>query len=732
MTVLPLFFGFLFGAVIGTIATASRGEDLHEEAATWFRELRIRRKRKRKRRLKRNESLELRKQAPAALENVTKLVRQQRAQHKGFRWPWPGLRQKLRRLMASAGRLPLATLAMKKVHVLAIFILIWIIGLIYLVWWPAWEDRPYVRYILGTLVGAAAAPWIWLHFSRNLQAAGSADEGLFERYRFMTYVLGAALLVAVIEPYLGKLLPRANKIEGFGVALNLALPRNDRGGAIPETGQPISTFGKTVGRLANATTLAHRVTAGRREAAALGGDRKKLKDVKQELDGFENLSVRDRDRVYIAYFHRQQKAQADQPSSDASFSNLQEYVEGTPAAFAQSPDDRFLASLADVSECISLYAENIRDFRLFLVKSEPFLKSLLVNFASQWREKDATGSDSTLVPNVAGQPNKSGGATSTSVARTEIELKDQIGQLGDEIWKALLASGSVTEKHPCGTTAFADKKVPVEAIGTTPYPAYLIAHYLAAIDSVESGVLVLRDWLLRQKKQIETEKLFHGPEQDWYSIRAMLASSQIPYRFGSGLPTHRALVLFQKATTDRFGKLLGVHDAGSWKALCRRLNRSGLHARIGRYLAWTYADERNYLFELLQPEDFGTPKDPGLAITKVSPSTYLDEAEAILESSNCFDGVPRFTNDYSSLIGLFSLNAAQLRIAKRISTEGEERAVLTRKIRSDLDRARQLQPDNPTPTIEILDLQRQGSEFDVHVGRLARLRATLDNEAERD
>ena len=141
----------------------------------------------------------------------------------------------------------------------------------------------------------------------------------------------------------------------------------------------------------------------------------------------------------------------------------------------------------------------------------------------------------------------------------------------------------------------------MDGIGKTPYPAYQIAHYLAAIDSVESGVLVLKDWLSHQSSQIRTGIFQNDPEQGWYAVRAMLTSSQLPDRFGSVAPTHRSLVKFQQETTTRIAALLQVGDGRSWRSFCKRLEDPGLHAQIGRYLAMTYADERNYLFELLRP-----------------------------------------------------------------------------------------------------------------------------------
>ena len=281
-----------------------------------------------------------------------------------------------------------------------------------------------------------------------------------------------------------------------------------------------------------------------------------------------------------------------------------------------------------------------------------------------------------------------------------------------------------------------DRSIALKGIGKTPYPAYQIAHYLAAIDSVESGVLVLRDWLFRQSKQARPDFIRNDPEQGWYAVRAMLTSSQLPYRFGSLSPTHRALVKFQKETTDRMAALLNVRDGRSWRSFCKRVDKQGLHAQIGRYLAMTYADERNYLFELLRPADFGLPPpgEDALKSTDLSPETYLDEAEAILETSECFEGVPRYD---PKLIGLYHLNAAQLRYSLRLLKEGDENLALTRKIRDDLEQAKQLGAEREARQLcsepdGVPDLLCQPDEFEPQRARLAEFRKTLDKEGEKD
>jgi len=677
MGILAAFWGFVIGAAIGTIATATTARELRSEARQWV---------------------------PKARWNIF-LDRRT--------WRFPAL-------LSTA-------LNLLQIEVLFLLLVVWLVGLTWTIFLtPAWDDVSYFRYIVGSLVGTAAAPWIWLHFSRSFGSGKSdADKDVesnqLKRYQFVTFMLGAAILIAILQPYLGAWLPRTNKIEGFGVALNFSAPRNERGQNILQVGQPSTGSAYTsASRLASATSRAHLVSTGH-EKQKPGSVRKTLKNVDVTLDGFSDLSVMDRDRVYIAYFLHERFS-----TGKEAFTNLADYVDKAKQAQVRDqyqtsvqiqsnpkPDQDFLDNLADLSECISLYAENLRDFRLFLVDSNDLLRTLLVNVASQWGDRS---------------DDHASGAKQSS--RTDpIPLGPVANRLAGQIVEALKASNTKISGGICeNKDTLTQKDIQTKGVGKTPYPAYLIAHYMAAIDSVESGMLVMRDWLSYQARRVGSFDV-NDPEQSWYTIRAMLTLSQLPYRFGSGSPTHKSLVRFHQETTDRIGAMLRIHDALTWRGLCRRLDNRGLHAQIGRYLAFTYADERNYLFELLQPQDFGLPPpgESALVSTEVSPETYLEEAEAILQASDCFAGVPRFDR---RLIGQYHLNVAQLRYAIRTSKEGDERTAVTKKIRSDLERAKQLEIKQDQG--DVLDLLRQADEFEPHRARLAWFRRALDNEGDKD
>ena len=355
---------------------------------------------------------------------------------------------------------------------------------------------------------------------------------------------------------------------------------------------------------------------------------------------------------------------------------------------------------------------------------------MLVDVSTQWREKDAA--------QAAPGNQKAANATNLNLKQYKNFAEQIVGALesSNVVQELKRFNVSVPPALCVDANKLTDKTIPVEGIGKTPYPAYQIAHYLAAIDSVESGVLVLKDWLSHQSSQVRTGIIPNNPEQGWYAVRAMLTSSQLPDRFGSVAPTHRSLVRFQQETTARMAALLQVGDGRSWRLLCKQLNDPGLHAQVGRYLAMTYADERNYLFELLRPADFGLPLpgDDALKSTDLSPATYLEEADAILESPECFKEVPRYD---PRLLGLYHLNAAQLRYSLRMLKDGDEKAALTQKIRDDLEHAKQLGSAAEAKQLcsdldGVSDLLCQPDEFEPHRARLAEFRKGLDSEGEKD
>lgn len=670
---LSAFFGFLLGALLGAIATSTTVKELREQ--------------------------------------VQKLMA-------GIR-PEPSKEYKGRGLR----RFVSAIMDMYRIEFLFALIIFWVLVLVlYIYGFPSWEHR-HTSFILGSMIGAAAAPWLWLHFTTNLDTEKTGTNQ-FERYRFVTYALAIAVLMAILQNYVPALLPRTERIEGFGFGLTLTQAHTDRGIEIPLVAQQSrdgTSLAATVNRLAGATSWAYRVAGGQRHPDK-NGQPVVLRDVHQDLEGFDKLSVIDRDKVYIAYFYHERNAQSGHPFSNSNISNLEEYVAAAnikTVHLSKEGGELFLERLLPLSECISIYVEKLRDFKLFLVDSGPFLRFLVVDVSSQWSDEKAD--HLSLEKKIR----------NTTFSHYSENL---IKQVSESIEQIQPKNNSSTPQNMCinnSLSAINISDIDMSTISATPYPAYYIAHYMAAIDSVESGVLVLRDWLLSQSKALKKQPETNSPEQSWYTVRAMLTSSQLPYRFGSVSPTHQALVKFQKETTDQIGRLIGVQDAQTWRSFCRHIDQPGMHALIGRFLALTYADERNYLFELLRPEDFGIPKSSEISLKSidVSPSTFEAEAEAILDSTNCFIGVPQFDRRF---IGLYHLNLAQLRNISRMTARGDEKATLTRKIRADLAGATLLGESPDLSERDRLDLLRRPDEFESHRARLVRFQAQLDRETENE
>ena len=77
---------------------------------------------------------------------------------------------------------------------------IWILLVILLYFCRAASANAERDFILGSTIGVIAAPWVWLHFARSLRPTQegspppiSPDEN-FQRYKFLTIILGIALL----------------------------------------------------------------------------------------------------------------------------------------------------------------------------------------------------------------------------------------------------------------------------------------------------------------------------------------------------------------------------------------------------------------------------------------------------------------------------------------------------------------------------------------------------------
>ena len=192
--------------------------------------------------------------------------------------------------------------------------------------------------------------------------------------------------------------------------------------------------------------------------------------------------------------------------------------------------------------------------------------------------------------------------------------------------------------------------------------------------------------------------------------------------------------------TDKMAALLDVGSPDAWQRFCRRIAPRTLHSQLGRRLAFLYATERYYLFELLLPEDFADPgEDYGLSSIVSTPDRFIAEANAVLKDVDCLSGVPDFEDRREQYVGMFHLYLAQLQIAKYQRVVGGERDELRAHIRSEINLAGSLgnSPGSAGSGLPIVsaaqrrseNLLAQPDEFDRHRERLLQLQEWLKRNA---
>lgn len=648
-------------------------------------------------------------------------------------------------------------------------VLLWILTAIFLRFRADVGDEH--DFIIGSVIGVIAAPWVWLHFARRMhqpdaqppapvstdyknasditphqgQAATTSDQPTpdpeisgntvdFDRYRLLTIMLAAALLVVALLPYLGKWLNNANKIEAFGVSLTLSATTRGRGelyigGHIP----PTSELGAD--RLSDTTYLADNIERGGREINEIGPD----------MRDFYILSSIDRERAYIAFLTYTRLAEfgSHMPGSEQTVDtyingerSLDVYIKTAeraqkiifpdPGQTSIDTDRWFLHLLRPLPNCINWYQDKVKDYHLFTVSIGPFLRSLAV----------------TLRGGTEGFPID---PDFPKVRAAAVDLSRQIADIAGGI--GFYDGGG---KVDCADEKEVSSRLDLDVgpdypyshvnLGSTPYPVMMLAYYMAAIDSVESGVEALNDWLTNFRNNHSNIQLDLNPQLGWYEVRAMLAASQLPYFFGGLTPTHRALVRYQQQMTDKMAALLDVGSPDAWQRFCRRIAPRTLHSQLGRRLAFLYATERYYLFELLLPEDFADPgEDYGLSSIVSTPDRFIAEANAVLKDVDCLSGVPDFEDRREQYVGMFHLYLAQLQIAKYQRVVGGERDELRAHIRSEINLAGSLgnSPGSAGSGLPIVsaaqrrseDLLAQPDEFDRHRERLLQLQEWLKRNA---
>jgi hypothetical protein len=554
--------------------------------------------------------------------------------------------------------------------------------LVILIWFCK-ADHAERDFFVGSVIGVLAAPWMWLHFARSLrpsehtQPVKSPDPSVpsqpdvatlgsedFDRYKFLTIVLGIAVLVAVLLPSLPGWLSRAEKFEALGLSVTLAGRKDDRGSPVvlASAGHATSST-STTDKLADATRLAYQIVGGK-----IG-----LSNVGVDLQNFENLPAVDRERAYIAFltYIRIEDAErkARNPVSKIiprDIRSLQSYVDVAErelksrwpvlGQYGIKTDVEFLQQFTLLSKCLWEHASWLKDYHLYTIDVGPFLRSMAMILLKEPTDK------------------------TTAFAK----LKETSQKLTAEVLRqpgtsVTLASTSCDPPKAGASLQTLDPKS-IVGLGSTPYPMMMLAYYMAAIDSVEGGVELLNEWITENRKIPKPDA---HPEWGWYDVRAMLAASQLPYHFGSMIPAHSAQIHFQEKLTDRMAALLGVGTADSWRRFCRRLQGESLHTRIGKTLAFIYASERFYLFELLGPQDFaGSGETNELVSIKVHPDRYVAEAQAMGDDLDCFAGVTSFDSDREANVGMFNLYIAQLLIAEYEHSVSGGRSALLPRIRA--------------------------------------------------
>jgi hypothetical protein len=392
-------------------------------------------------------------------------------------------------------------------------------------------------------------------------------------------------------------------------------------------------------------------------------------------------------------------------------------------------DSWFLSELRPLPQCLKWYQDKVKDHHLFTVDVGPFFRSLAIALP-RGKEQVSTGVI-TAGPQVSTGTSESPPFDFRHVRTAAADLARQIADFAraDASDQSCSSAAEVSGHFDLDPDPGFPNPRDLLHIGTTPYPSMMLAYYMGAIDSVESGVVILEDWLSNFHSRTKDIRLDLYPRLGWYEMRAMLAATQLPFFFGGLNPTHRALVRYQQQMTDRMAALFNVANPDAWQRFCRTLSRRTLHTQLGRNLAFPYVNERFYLFELLSPDDFADfGKDNGLTSTNVTPDRFIAEADAVSKDPGCFEGVPGFESSREQYLGMFHLYAAQLRIASYQRASGTDRATLGAKIRSELELAKSL-GNSPAPEQGDLDLLEQTDEFDRHRKRLIELQEWLKKSA---
>jgi hypothetical protein len=525
---------------------------------------------------------------------------------------------------------------------------------------------------IGSVLGFAAAPWVWLHFARNFLSADQrkADDAkellaeYMQRYTLLTIVLGIVFLAIALGPQFLRLFARAKQVDVLGVSISVA----ERPVATTSTA-PILSFSSETGTTAidkftQNTSYARQIWNSGSNVTLESNPKielqVKLETVTPDLKLFDQLSIWNKDRAFIAYFvnsdrlrraerksrHRSQRRETD-PLQAITREDLWTYVSAAEEdSFKAEADELFLMDTAALSACLHEYAKTIGDVRLYLVDTGKFLKHLAVSLK---RQKTQIDSDSSR--------------DDTAYHRKKLKDEaDEVFRQIDEVFRAIQPTNKQDQcaRPPWQTDFGGLLRTPNRA---TPYPTLLTAFSLAAVESPETAILYIADWLEDQKAPDRLEF-----RRRWHILRAQIELRSLASQYIRPRIETERLIQFQRQLSDEFRDLLNVRSVGDWRKLCLDFNRGGLHSRIGRRLAFNYAVARNYLFELRTPVIVQQRYENDSAELQ-GLRADIEEAKALADAEDCYTGVPVFEGiDVPTArpkwLAQFKLNVVQLRIGE--------------------------------------------------------------------
>lgn len=630
MTAVLVAFGLLLGAVIGVITTALTWGELRRETKGAFR--------------------------PRAVVPLP------RTRHR--RW----LRRSMLRLRRAKRLEVLVTLVLGLLLSVAAFLVLSATV-------PTTFQVQYSSHlVVGAIIGVLAAPWLWLHFAHEPKEAEGANT--LDRYRFLTFVLLGLLVIYLTHDVIRGWLERTTSLSVAGFTLNLNSDGSERArdSVYLSTGAAGTGARSATAEMEGDLLLARRITGPERAA---GGAQTRLRDIYTVFGKFEQLGTVERDQAYAAFLRLGWRAN---PSAE----NLLGYVTlaEIPRVIAGddiSRDIRWVGYLEPLADCALTYSRLVRDARVFAVEGAPFMRDILQFQRATERMRELTGPTASAASEAVSR---------TMVKALEMSASASMGEMAqrldaiDTLERATSAGGTVSASVvPCGGPLALPggwDTQPVQHVPShaTPYPTLLSAHFLSALDSAETGVRLISDWLSKRTARERQILSAAGPGEAflhrWMTTRAMLEVSQMAARPALRI-ANAAQAAFQRQLVAQFEEILSVPTGTAWRAFCVRISGvnvpgpspawlapqpiNPIHAGVGQRLGFSYALERSFLHSLQESSEGNRPSAAFLA-------NEIEYAEAFIDTApTCFSELPLFRDARSQWVGLFRLNLAQLLVA---------------------------------------------------------------------